>query len=74
MKSKPTIPEISPLIEHWMPDASEEDKRRATVNFRNYLAVAYRIFERLEAEGKLPEPRDKSERYVTVDESKQEEI
>nr|SPS05224.1 protein of unknown function [Candidatus Nitrotoga fabula] len=47
------IPEVADIVRHWMPDASEEELREATVNFRNYLAVIYRIFLRLEREGKL---------------------
>ncbi len=49
------IPEISPLIEKWMPEATEEEQIKATKNFRSYLRVVYGIFERLEAEGHLDE-------------------
>lgn len=33
-----------------MPGATEEELQEATENLRAYLAVAYRIFRRLEAE------------------------
>ena len=48
-------PEIAEIVQHWMPNASEEELKEATVNFRAYLAVLYRIFLRLEAEGRLDE-------------------
>lgn len=38
-----------------MPDANEEELKEATVNFRDYLEVLYRIFERLDREGRLDE-------------------
>lgn len=47
-------PKISPLVKKWMPDASESELEEATENFRRYLAVAYRVYERLEREGRLP--------------------
>ena len=55
MKEKSSIPEIADIVRHWMPDASEDELKEATVNFREYLAVIYRIFLRLEAENKLDE-------------------
>lgn len=36
-----------------MPEASDDELKEATVNFREYLAVIYRIFLRLEAENRL---------------------
>lgn len=48
-------PEIAEIVRHWMPNASEEELKEATVNFRAYLAVLYRIFLRLEAEDRLDE-------------------
>ena len=48
-------PEIAEIVRYWMPNASEEELKEATVNFRAYLAVLYRIFLRLEAEGRLDE-------------------
>lgn len=69
MKAKRPIPEISPLVRKWMPDATDNELKAATVCLRRYLAVAYRIFRRLEAEGKLPDVRDNPERYVRVDSS-----
>ncbi len=44
------IPKISPLVRELMPGATEEELQEATENLRAYLAVAYRIFRRLEAE------------------------
>ena len=55
MKENKNIPEIAEIVRHWMPNASEEELKEATVNFRAYLAVLYRIFLRLEAEGRLDE-------------------
>lgn len=49
------IPKAAEFVRHVMPDATEEEQIEATENFRNYLKVVYRIFLRLEAEGKLPE-------------------
>ena len=55
MKENKNIPEIAEIVRHWMPNASEEELKEATVNFRAYLAVLYRIFLRLEAEDRLDE-------------------
>lgn len=74
MKTKRPIPEISPLVRKWMPDATDEELKAATVRLRRYLAVAYRIFRRLEAEGKLPDVRDNPKRYVRVDESSDQRV
>ena len=49
-----TAPKISPLVKHWMPDASEVELIEATENFRRYLQVLLRICERLEREGRFP--------------------
>ncbi len=38
-----------------MPDADEEELKEATVNFRAYSVVLYRIFLRLEVEDRLDE-------------------
>jgi hypothetical protein len=59
MRKKKPIPEIAEAVRLWMPDASEEEQKQATVNLRNYLAVIYRIVLRLEAEGRLGKSRDK---------------
>lgn len=67
MKHKEPIPEISPLVRQWMPDATEEELKEGTVEVRRFLAVMYRVFRRLEAEGKLAVLRDNSARYDTVD-------
>ncbi|CAH1903572.1 conserved hypothetical protein [Candidatus Nitrotoga sp. HW29] len=53
MKEKSPIPEIADIVRHWMPEASDDELKEATVNFREYLAVIYRIFLRLEAENRL---------------------
>ncbi len=55
MKENQNIPEIAEIVRHWMPDASEDELREATINLREYLAVIYRIFLRLEAENRLDE-------------------
>lgn len=51
------IPEIAEIVRHWMPDSSDEELKEATINFREYLGVIYRIFLRLESEGRLDEIR-----------------
>jgi hypothetical protein len=50
MKKKEILA-ISPLIEKWHPHATPEEQRQYTQEFRAYLAVLYRIFLRLDAEG-----------------------
>lgn len=45
------IPDVSPVVRTWVPDATEAELIEATKNFRGYLGVVYRIFRRLEAEG-----------------------
>lgn len=55
MKEQSPIPEIADIVRHWMPDASEDELKEATVNLREYLAVIYRIFLRLETENRLDE-------------------
>lgn len=66
MKKREPIPEIATAVRRWMPNASDEELKEATINLRRYLAVVYRTFLRLEAEGKLPEPRDNSDEDDTV--------
>lgn len=63
-------PEIAEIVRYFMPETSEEELKEATVNFRAYLAVLYRIFLRLEAEGRLNEIRDFPENSDKVIESK----
>ncbi len=48
------IPEITPVVRRWMPNASDDELKEATINLRRYLAVVYKIFLRLESEGKFP--------------------
>lgn len=55
MKEQSPIPEIADIVRHWMPDASEDELKEATVTLREYLAVIYRIFLRLETENRLDE-------------------
>lgn len=74
MKKYPPPPEIAEIVRHWMPNASEEELKEATVNFRAYLAVLYRIFLRLEAEGRLDEIRDFPENNDKVNESKPDAV
>jgi|CXWL01.1.fsa_nt_gi hypothetical protein len=50
-------PEIAKIVRYWMPNDSEEELKEATVNFREYLGVIYRIFLQLEREGRLNEIR-----------------
>lgn len=69
MKEPTPLPEIADIVRHWMPDASEAELKEATVNFREYLAVIYRIFLRLEAENRLDEICVISDVDATVDES-----
>jgi hypothetical protein len=52
-------PDISPLIRRWLPNASIEEQTIATQQLRRYLAVVYRICQRLEMEGGFPLRRDK---------------
>lgn len=67
-------PEIAEIVRYFMPDASDEELMEATVNFRAYLAVLYRIFLRLEAEGRLDEIRDFPEDNDKVNGSKSEKV
>ena len=55
MRKFKELPEIAEIVRYFMPDASDDELKEATVNFRAYLAVLYRIFLRLEAEGRLDE-------------------
>ncbi len=55
MNEQSSIPEIADIVRHWMPDASEDELKEATVTLREYLAVIYRIFLRLETENRLDE-------------------
>lgn len=74
MKKYPPPPEIAEIVQHFMPDASDEELKQATVNFRAYLAVLYRIFLRLEAEGRLHEIRDFPPNNDKVKESNSDEV
>jgi len=74
MKKQPPIPEIAEIVRHWMPDASEEELKEATINFREYLGVIYRIFLRLEAEDRLDEIRDFPDISDKVNESNNHQV
>ncbi len=63
-------PEIADIVRYFMPDANDEELKEATINFRDYLAVLYRIFLRLEAEGRLDEIRDFPDNNDKVNEYK----
>lgn len=63
-------PDIAEIVRYFMPNSGDEELKEATVNFRAYLAVIYRIFLRLEAEGRLDEIRDFTENNDKVIESK----
>jgi hypothetical protein len=60
MKKTTPIPEVAEIVRHWMPEATDEELKQATVNLRNYLVVVYRIFLRLEAKSRPPRARDNS--------------
>jgi hypothetical protein len=60
MKPDSAQPEFSPLIERLMPEASIEEKEIAQANLDGFMAVMYRIYQRLEAEGRFPLPEDGS--------------
>ncbi len=74
MKKRPPLPEISEIVRDWMPDASEDELKEATINFREYLAVIYRIFLRLEAEDRLDEIRDFPDIDDRVSESNNDQV
>ena len=74
MKKYPPPPEIAEIVRYFMPDASDEELKEATVNFRAYLAVLYRVFLRLEAEGRLHEIRDFPKKNDKVKESKPDKV
>lgn len=58
MSKRKSAPEITPVVRRWLPHANDDELKLATSRLREYLSEVYRIFLRLEAEGKLPEPRD----------------
>ena len=65
--AKKDIPEISPLIEKWHPHATLDEQRQYTQEFRAYLAVLYRIFLRLDAEGFFAADSRESDRDAMVE-------
>jgi hypothetical protein len=66
MKKREPIPEIASAVRHWLPSASDEELKQATVRLRRYLAVVYAIYLRYEAEGRFPLPRDNLSESDTV--------
>jgi hypothetical protein len=54
------IPEIAEAVKHWIPNATEEEQKKATVNLRGFLEVMYRVYLRLKSEGKIPKAYDKN--------------
>ncbi|MGK2957403.1 MAG: hypothetical protein ACSLFB_03175 [Acidimicrobiales bacterium] len=74
MKEKMPIPEISPLVRHWMPEADEDELKEATSNLRGFLTIVHRIFLRLEAEGRLPVVCDNSSINGRVEEPNENQI
>lgn len=50
---------ISPYIKHVMPEASLTAQQEATANLHGFLEVLYRIYLRLEREGRFPLNREK---------------
>lgn len=66
--------DVSSLVKRWLPHASDEELVAATANFRRYLAVAFRVYERLEREGKLACLHDKPALDARVDLSNNKEI
>jgi hypothetical protein len=61
------LPEIAELVLDLMPTATREEQLEATRNLRGYLAAVYRIFVRLESEGKLGLLHDKSLEHDKVE-------
>jgi hypothetical protein len=51
---------FSPMVEHFLPNAPIEEKNRAQVNLDAFMDSMYRIYLRLEADGRFPLPEDGS--------------
>lgn len=69
--SMPSLPRplVAKFIEIRLPNASREEQIKATEELRELLAVVYRIYLRVEREGKLPSQRDKLASPDTVGKS-----
>lgn len=67
MRKKETPPKIAEVVRIWMPEAREEELIDATLNFREYLGVVYRIFNRIEDEKHQADLRDRTEIRDIVD-------
>lgn len=74
MKKREPIPEIAIVVRRWLPNASDDELKQATVRLRRYLAVVYSIYLRYEAEGRFPLPRDNYEDDDTVDSYSNKEV
>ncbi len=59
-------PTISKLIAALLPDAAYEEQLEAQQNFRDFLAVAYRMYRRLEEERRSLARDDKTAEGDTV--------
>ncbi|MBI3894340.1 MAG: hypothetical protein HY313_00265 [Acidobacteria bacterium] len=65
--SEQQTPTVSPLIQSLLPDATVEEQLEAQQNFREFLAVAYRMHLRLQAEKEAS--RDKKTEGDTVNDA-----
>ena len=76
MKNSEPIPEIAEIVQNWMPNASEDELKAATINLRDYLAVVHRIFLRLDAENKNLDARarDNSSISDTVEATNHDQV
>ncbi len=61
METHDQRPTVSRLIVSLMPEASLEEQLEAEQNLNEFLSVAYRMYLRLEAEGKLGDLRRRRE-------------
>lgn len=61
MKRRTQIPEIAEVVQLWMPEATDNELKEASVNLRRYLAVIYGSTLRLESEENFEPANDKSQ-------------
>ncbi len=69
MRKRAPLPEVSPVVQSWLPEASNEELKEASNNLRRFLAVAYRIYLRIEADKSTANDRDNLAISDTVDPS-----
>lgn len=62
-------PYISSFVRHLLPDASEAEQRAAQANVDNFVAVLYRICDRL-ARDEAESARDKRNVYARLESTK----